>query len=292
MESTGNKNQSSQVSSSEPLKSQALDMTMPSPPVVSPTALSPPPVDENRKSIVFAKAAFAFRDNLGASRERKQQEALKSTPTVQVRQVTSAVSPTSTTDAGRHDNLETDNDHNEDSEVSDSKKRATDRISRQVTLLRLTQSTITASLSLMVAFFQGRVYITFQQTKSVSGAWPENPTLFATLLLFAMAIAALVFDGSMFVVYCSKGNGRRASMWRKRAFTLAMKAHGAAAAAKTMGWALAAAVCRSGFDFGNSSGQNNDLWSWTCSGKSAAETNITSAASNCQTQVRRILLFY
>ncbi len=67
---------------------------------------------------------------------------------------------------------------------------------RRVKILRVVQSTFSALLSLAIAIFQGRVFATFQATKNQAGTWPPMPNVVPTILLFSVALAALVFDGA------------------------------------------------------------------------------------------------
>jgi hypothetical protein len=60
---------------------------------------------------------------------------------------------------------------------------------------------MTSRLSLGVAIFQGKTYITYQQTKAVAGAWPTHPNLLPTVMLFATGIGAFVIDLSALIAY-------------------------------------------------------------------------------------------
>jgi hypothetical protein len=154
-------------------------------------------------------------------------------------------------------------------------------LGRQIRLLRALQSALTALLSLSIAFFQGRAYVVFVQTKDVPGAWPTTPFIAPTLLLLSVAIAASVFDICLIVAYLFPGR-----KFALKAIRVATRAHWVVTTAKTASYALSSVVCRTGFDFGNTSNTNNDLWSWTCSAKADQFAEINQAESNCQIQVR------
>ncbi len=71
----------------------------------------------------------------------------------------------------------------------------TARAAKRIKIMRVVQSTLSAMLSLAIAIFQARVYATYQNTRSQEGMWPAVPNVMPTILLFSVAIAALVFDG-------------------------------------------------------------------------------------------------
>jgi hypothetical protein len=83
-----------------------------------------------------------------------------------------------------------------DSEMDNRKALRDARRTKQIQILRIVQSMLSALLSLAIAIFQGRVYWTYQNTKSDAGMWPSVPNVVPTLLMFSIALAALVFDGS------------------------------------------------------------------------------------------------
>lgn len=60
-------------------------------------------------------------------------------------------------------------------EVAEQAKKA--QRARLVRILRLAQSTLSALLSLLIAIFQGRAYLTYNNTKNMPGAWPKVPDL-------------------------------------------------------------------------------------------------------------------
>jgi len=72
------------------------------------------------------------------------------------------------------------------------------RGARLVKILRVTQSSLAAVLSLAIAAFQLRVYVTYQNTRQQGDTWPNVPNVMPTILLFTVALVALIFDG------CSK----------------------------------------------------------------------------------------
>jgi len=97
-------------------------------------------------------------------------------------------------------------------------------------------------------------------------------------MLMVVAIAGAAFDlcllGAFLFPKKSKG-----------LFRLAASSHNLLTVVKGLSYGLTSAVCRSGFNFGNSSGDNNDLWSWTCSPKGDAMASVNQADANCMGQV-------
>ncbi|KLU89821.1 hypothetical protein MAPG_08790 [Magnaporthiopsis poae ATCC 64411] len=155
----------------------------------------------------------------------------------------------------------------------------TARRARRIKILRVVQSILAALLSLAIAAFQGRVYFTYYNTREKGGTWPNVPNTMPTILLFSIALAALVFDGCMLVAY----------MWPSTKFarwavTIGGAAQYMVSSTKTVGFAISAVVSKTSFDFGNASGTNPDLWSYTCTDQAAALNSMIQAESNCDTQ--------
>lgn len=214
---------------------------------------SPPLSPEKEKEqLTFTRAAFVFRDRLDDIRSKRE----STQPLIS-------------------------NDDDDDDDGSDQHGAA-----QRVRILRGIQGLLTAVLSLAIAVMQGRVYVIYLNTKNVPGAWPQTPNLMPTLLLFSVAIAALVFDVALIVGYTTKGRVG------KIAYEIAAGAHYIAVTAKMASFAITSVVCRVGFNFGNSSGSNDDLWSWTCTAKAAEMDSVNQASSDCSTQVRLALLFF
>jgi len=153
------------------------------------------------------------------------------------------------------------------------------RRDKRIKILRIVQSLLSALLSIAIAVFQGRVYWTYQNTKDQPGAWPTVPDVVPTLLLFSVSIAALVFDICMIVAYL-----RPKSKYTPWAIRIGGAAHYVVASAKTVSYGISAVISKTSFDFGNASGQNADLWSYTCTDP-AAEIQPIQAESNCNSQV-------
>lgn len=156
-------------------------------------------------------------------------------------------------------------------------------LGRSIRILLALKSIVTGILSVSIAVFQGRAYIIWNNTKNVDGAWPPVPFLAPTLILFSVAIAAFVFDVCLALAYIFPG--KRVA---NKAIKIAQSAYWVISTAKTAGYGVTAVVCRSGFDFGNASGTNSDLWSWTCSDKSDQFSSVNQSESNCECQVRSI----
>lgn len=209
--------------------------------------------DSARQSIGFTKAAFAFHDRLGSLRRKRASQS------------TSVVS-------GPESDISPTKDGSASTEDSPPQKG--------IKILRILQRTLTALLSLAIAFFQGRVYYTYKRTEHVPGCWPKTPQLMPTLLLFSVAIATFTFDVCMLLAYVA-----RSKRYAQKFYNIAMNAHYIATSAKAVAYALTSIVCRLGFNFGNSSDTHMDLWSWTCTAKAAEQKQMNQAPSNCDTQV-------
>ncbi|KAH8901158.1 hypothetical protein GQ53DRAFT_814636 [Thozetella sp. PMI_491] len=161
---------------------------------------------------------------------------------------------------------------------TDTKKRG-DAISRRIQILSIVQSTLSSILSLIIAVWQGKVYVTYQQTKNEPGAWPAIPNLVPTLLLFIVAIAAFIFDICMLLAYTMPGK-----KLARRAMIIGNGAYYIVTSAKTVSYAISSAITKTSFDFGNATNQNADLWSWTCTDQAATKDSITQAEANCNFQ--------
>ncbi len=159
-------------------------------------------------------------------------------------------------------------------------KPSNDAAARRVKIMTIIQSTLSSLLSLAIAVWQGKVYFTFQHTKNVAGAWPSTPDLVPTLLLFSVAVAAFVFDICMLLAYLMPG--KKLAKW---AIMVGGAAHYVVTSAKTVSYAISAVISKTSFDFGNTTNQNADLWSWTCTDQAATMDSLTQAESNCTTQV-------
>lgn len=200
----------------------------------------------DRQSVGFARAALAFTDKLGSIRRKRESgHTFATTPTTEVSEASADTAP-----------------------------------QKSIKVLRMIQSSLTALLSLAIAFMQGRVYIMYLRTKDVKGAWPRTPQLVPTILLFSVAVAAFTFDIAMLSAYLAPG--KRLS---RKCFSIASGAYGVVTSAKTIAYALTSIVCRAGFNFGNASDTHMDLWSWTCTAKAAEMASVNQAPSNCETQV-------
>jgi len=113
------------------------------------------------------------------------------------------------------------------------------RRDKRIKILRIIQSILSALLSIAIAIFQGRVYWTYQNTKDMPGAWPTVPNLVPTILLFSVAIVALVFDSCMLVAYL-----RPASKFTPWAIRIGDAAHYIVASAKTVSYAISAVISK------------------------------------------------
>jgi hypothetical protein len=224
-----------------------------SPPCSSQTPLLTTDAAE-RQNLAFAKVALTFHDRLNALRTKSSATVSnEKTPTNAAVEVESK------------DELKTESHK---------------RTKKAIRIIRICQGLLTATLSIIIAVFQGRAYWTYIKTQDVSNAWPDHPQLFATLLLFGVATGAFAFDVFLLVAYLTPDVGIA-----RKAFHVANKIHFVIISSKTVSYAITAAVCRTGFNYGNESGSNKDLWSWTCSGKAGTESLKTQMSGNCTTQV-------
>lgn len=102
-----------------------------------------------------------------------------------------------------------------------------------------------------------------------------------TILLLVVSLAALILDICMIIAHAWP-NGYLA----QRAFKIGSAAHWVAVSAKSVSYAITAIVCRGGFNQGQKSGQNADLWSYTCSEKGQKQLeDVTNARMDCSQQV-------
>ncbi|KAK1752023.1 hypothetical protein QBC47DRAFT_416508 [Echria macrotheca] len=161
----------------------------------------------------------------------------------------------------------------------EAKTRKQARGEKRIKVLRVIQSTLSALLSLAIAIFQGRLYGTYQNTQSTAGAWPKVPDVVPTILLFSVALVALVFDGCMLVGYFFPSS--KFARW-------ALRVGGAAqyvmSSTKTVSFAIAAVISKTSYDYGVNSGTNADLWSYTCSDQAVPMEAVIHADSNCNSQ--------
>lgn len=68
-------------------------------------------------------------------------------------------------------------------------------------------------------------------------------------------------------------------------------AHYIVTSSKTVGYAISSIISRTSYDYGNESGTNTDLWSYTCNASPAANMDPSiQASSNCNTQVHVLQL--
>lgn len=131
--------------------------------------------------MAFTKAAFMFKDGLDKSRTSKKSDQVQ----VAVKAIESPASDTSPT------------------LPSPTKNEAAHqaRHQRRIRIARTIQHLLTSVLSIVIALLQGKVFVLYNQTKDVPGAWPINPNLVPTLMLFATALAALTIDICALVAY-------------------------------------------------------------------------------------------
>lgn len=169
-------------------------------------------------------------------------------------------------------------------DVDTKNEKKDDAVTRRITIMRIIQSGLSSLLSLAIAVWQGKVYVTYQNTKSLQRAWPDTPNLVPTLLLFSVAIAAFVFDVCMLVAYVMPYGNKHA----RRAIAVGGAANYIVTSAKTVAYAISAVISRTSYNFGNATSQNSDLWSWTCTDQAATMDNMTQAETNCTLQVRAL----
>jgi hypothetical protein len=150
----------------------------------------------------------------------------------------------------------------------------TARRDRLIRLLRIAQSTLTASLSVAIAVLQLRVYAYYDATQAQPDLYPAHLDLLPTLLLLAVALAALVFDAAQLVCFLLPGRGVAVRVAR----LVAAKAHYVVVAAKAASFFFSAVVAKNA-----GRGQGNNLWSWACDGKGQGVGGL------CASQVRSLI---
>lgn len=223
-------------------------------------------------NMAFTKAAFVFKDGLDKSRATKKHDQVQ----VAVKAVEAPMSETSTAPPSPTTN--------------EAAHQA--RHQRRIRIARTVQHLLTSVLSIVIAILQGKVFVLYNQTKNQPGAWPINPNLVPTLMLFATALAALTIDICALVAYFwpKTSIGKKAFavslhlVWKPLSNGLLKFAHSAYAVYTTIkgiSYTFSAVVCKTGMDHGSSSGNLDDLWSWTCSKKNSAQSSVTQANSNC-----------
>jgi hypothetical protein len=223
--------------------------------------------EANHQSLAFGRAAFAFQNRLANIRNKHDSKQAPDGSPIQ----------TSTANEG-------DTEKDAQAEAQDARRQ------KPIRVLRAVQGLLTAILSVLIAIFQAKVYIRYLHTKNVPDAWPTHPSLLPTLMLLSIAIIAFVFDILLIFAYVTPDKG-----FAGKAFQLANKMHYVLTTTKTVSYTLVGIVCKAGFEQGNSSGTNSDLWSWTCACAAKGDqqpSGLIMAKSNCDTQVRGQLEAY
>lgn len=62
---------------------------------------------------------------------------------------------------------------------------------------------------------------------------------------------------------------------------IAIRSNAVITTIKTTAYGFSTVVCKAGFDLGNANGQNNDLWSWSCSAKGSKMNSVNNANFTC-----------
>jgi len=238
----------------------------------SPTILasSPTSPSSERATFQFAKAAFVFQDKLNDIRKKHTE--------VQVpKAATLAATPPPQTAPHGNTTKGDDSDSSKGTDASIATKQDDPVAARRLRILRLVQSVLTSLLSIAIAALQGKAYASYLRTKDTPGAWPTHPNLLPTILLVSVAVLAGALDLSLLFAYLFRSHA-------KTFFGIAKKSYNILTCVKGVSYVLASVVCKSGFSYGNSTGQNNDLWSWTCSAAADKFDSLTQAGANCDGQ--------
>lgn len=137
--------------------------------------------DASHPNIAFTKAALVFKDGLDKSRASKAHDQVQVTvqPVEKPSPEISAAPSGSAANEGAHQA----------------------RHQRRIRIARVVQHLLTSILSIVIAVLQGKVFVLYKQTQNVPGAWPINPNLVPTLMLFVTALAALTIDACALVAY-------------------------------------------------------------------------------------------
>jgi len=220
------------------------------------------------QSIQFARAAFAFRDNLQNVRKKHTEVLDQAAP--------AAPAAPSPLQATPHDNTTKADDP---IKGDDPGPKPDDPVAaRRLRILRLVQSILTSFLSIAIAALQTKVYVNYQQTKHIPGAWPTHPNVLPTIMLLVTAALAGTLDLSLLLAYFFRAHA-------KAFFRIATQSYDILTCIKGVAYLYVSVVCRGGFNYGNSSGQNNDLWGWTCGAAADKLNSVTQASANCGGQV-------
>lgn len=136
--------------------------------------------DTPHTNLAFTRAAFAFKDGLDKARESKNNNQVKvSVEPVETPSVEPPNARLSSTDEAAHQA----------------------RHQRRIHIARVVQHLLTSVLSIVIAILQGKVFVLYKQTQNVAGAWPMNPDLVPTLMLFVTAVIALTIDACALIAY-------------------------------------------------------------------------------------------
>jgi hypothetical protein len=202
----------------------------------------------------FTKGALAFRDTLDQIRGRNARIDSKTSASF-----TKAEKPPTVT-------------INEMQKGPPTTAAGVEPLDRRIQILRVIQHALLSATDATIAALQCLVYIKWAQTKNVPDAWPQQPMLFPTLVLLAVAAMALLFDASSLVAYIFP-----TKPVAKKAYRLAIQLHYWVTSLKAFSYSIAAAVCRTGFSMGN----QQDLWGWSCSAQGQAMAATNDANINC-----------
>lgn len=143
---------------------------------------------------------------------------------------------------------------------------------RQIKVLRVVQHTLTSVVSMIIATLQALTYAKYQQTKDIPGAWPKSPLLFPTLILLTVAAMALAFDICSLIAYLMPHKPIA-----QRAFRFAVRLHYWITGVKTLSYVVGATVCRTN----PGTGDEKNLWGWSCSEQGKEMNDVNGANGNC-----------
>jgi len=256
-----------------------LESAEPSPTTTGGSSLQSPK-SERGASMQFAKAALIFKDKLEDTRRRTSRTGDELSPPLPTPSTTAY---TTSPPPSAQLLLPPSNPSNQPEEKEEEEEDPV--TARRLRIIRLVQNALTALVSIAIAVLQARALVSYQQTKDVPGAWPTHANLMPTILLMVVAILAGVLDLCLSLAYLFPA-------YATIFLNLATKAQNVVTCAKAVSYLITAIVCRSGFDYGQASGQKNDLWGWTCTSAAQEFDPVTGASANCVGQVRFFLLLF
>jgi hypothetical protein len=151
--------------------------------------------------------------------------------------------------------------------------------SRKMRIYVIIQQSMTAIFALGIIVIMVLTLETYNGTKNVAGAWPNNPLLTPTIVCLAMACLTFFADVATVLVYCCNVKvAASLTRWVTKIRALVGFLQGVATAGAS-GY----------FKISNNTSGGKDLWGWACSSAADAKQGAIAANSVCQNNVRHLL---